>query len=89
MVYGLLFSVIGYVFTEILLDDLLYFYDRWLDKLPEWLQKPLGRCSVCFTGQLSLWGMMPFLRFNYESIIMYFGIISINMIIVKILKHGN
>ena len=49
-------SIVGYVFTSILLyEDVLNWYGRLLGKLPGWLGKPLGLCSICFTGQLALW----------------------------------
>jgi uncharacterized membrane protein len=87
MIYGIVFSFIGYVFTRILMEDLLISYQRWLHTLPDWLGKPLGLCPVCFTGQLTFWGMLPLLRFDYLTIIMYLGTISINMIIVKTLEY--
>jgi hypothetical protein len=30
-------------------------YQNLLDKLPDWLCKPLGGCYKCFTGQVCLW----------------------------------
>ena len=90
LIYGIFFAFIGYGFSHILLEDLLLPLKRVLMTLPEWLGKPLGLCGICFTGQLSLWGMLPFLKLSYESIIMYLGIICINMIIVKLIgKHGD
>jgi hypothetical protein len=89
IIYGLLFSLIGYAFTQIVMTDLLLGYRQWLiktNKLPEWIKNPLGLCSVCFTGQISLWGMLPLLEWNYAQIIAYIGLISANMIIVLILQ---
>jgi len=88
VVFGLFFSAIGYVFTNVLLEDIFSFYARWLHTLPWWLGKPLGLCSVCFTGQLTFWGMLPFFRFDYQSVIMYFGIISINIILVQLYEKN-
>lgn len=85
---GILFAFIGFAFSSILMEDVLFFYRKLIaDKLPEWLSKPLGLCNVCFTGQLSLWGLLPFLETSYIGLIQYFGIISINMIIVTILNN--
>ena len=50
-----------------------------------WLKKPLGLCGSCFTGQLSFWGMLPLLEWNYGVIVAYFGILSINIIIAYLL----
>ncbi len=88
MIYGLFFAAIGYVFTRVLMEDMLIPYTRWLHTLPEWIGKPMGLCPACFTGQLSFWGMLPFFTFEYPSVIMYFGIISINIILVKIYEEN-
>ena len=88
MIYGLLFAFIGYAFSRILLEDVLLFYSRFLHRLPEWVGKPLGLCAVCFTGQLSLWGMLPMVDFTYIGILHYLGIVSLNMILVKILIYA-
>lgn len=86
----ILYAFIGFVFTVILMDDLLIGYKRYLVSskvIPEWLKKPLGLCSVCFTGQLSLWGMLPLVVWNYEGIVLWIGTVALNMIIVLILTH--
>lgn len=87
---GISFAFIGYVFTHILLDDLLCRYKQWLMELPWYIGRPLGLCGVCFTGQITLWGVLPLVTWDYPTILMYLGVISINMIIVQIIsKHGN
>ena len=90
MIYtGIFFAFIGYAFTSILMDDVLWVYKRYLlatETLPEWLKKPLGLCNVCFTGQLSFWGMLPMVEWNYTGIITWLGIVSLNMIIILILN---
>lgn len=49
-------AIIGHTFSTILLyEPILNWYGRLIGKLPEWLANPLGMCSKCFTGQLSLW----------------------------------
>ncbi len=88
--YGLFFAFVGYGWAHILLEDIFAPVRRWLLDLPPWLGKPLGLCGVCFTGQLTLWGMLPLVSLSYTSIIMYLGIVCINMIIVELIsKHGN
>lgn len=87
IVYGIFFAFIGYIFTAILMDDVLIGYRRFLIMnrfIPEWAAKPLGLCPVCFTGQLSLWGSIPLVEWNYYGIVAWFGVISINMIMVLI-----
>jgi hypothetical protein len=88
LLIGLFFAPIGYVFTRILMEDALIGYNRLIANLPDWLYKPLGGCGACFTGQLTLWGLLPFFRMDYLSIILYFGIVAINIIIVKILIYA-
>ena len=88
LLLGLFFAPIGYVFSRVLLEDMLIPYHRLIARLPDWLYKPLGGCGMCFTGQLTLWGMLPFFRTDYKSIILYFGIVAINIIIVKILIYA-
>lgn len=90
VLYGLAFSFIGFAFTTILMNDLLLWYKRILTMtkaIPEWLKKPLGLCSVCFTGQLSLWGSLPLVELTYSGIILWFGVVCLNMVIVYILTH--
>jgi len=88
LLIGLFFAPIGYVFSRVLLEDMLAWYHRLILRLPEWLYKPLGGCGACFTGQLTLWGLMPLFRMEYLSIILFFGIIAINIIIVKTLIYA-
>lgn len=85
--FGLVIAFIGYGFTRIVMQDMLYKYTQWLHGLPEWIAKPLGLCSVCFTGQLTLWLLLPLVQLEYKSIITYTGIIFINMTIVKLLTY--
>lgn len=55
-----LVGVLGHVFCTIVVQpsELLSRYWHWLDALylrrPA-LAKPLGYCSLCFTGQVSFW----------------------------------
>lgn len=88
MIVGVFFSLIGYVYSRILLEDILLPWHRTILKLPTWLYKPLGGCAVCFTGQLTFWGMLPFWKWHYQTIIVYFGIIALNIIIVKTLLYA-
>ncbi len=85
---GIYLSFIAYVFTRILLEDVLLRYTRFLHTLPQWLGKPLGLCAVCFTGQLSLWAMLPLVCWDFSGIMTYLGIVSLNMIIVKFLTYA-
>lgn len=50
-------AVVAWVFCMVLCDEgmIFNFYYRWIEKLPDWLFKPLGGCEYCFGGQLALW----------------------------------
>ena len=90
ILFGLFYAFIGYAFTVILMNDLLLGYKRVLTMnktIPEWLKKPLGLCPICFTGQLSLWGCLPFVTWTVFGVFLWIGIICLNMTIVYILTH--
>lgn len=80
MLIGLLIIPISLVFL-MMIEEELDFYMRWLHTLPLWLAKPLGLCKKCFTGQLTLWLMLPLVEWTYEGILTYLGIICINILI--------
>lgn len=45
-------SLIAYVFYTLKEEGMIFsFYSRWIERLPDWLYKPLGGCFVCLTGQ--------------------------------------
>lgn len=88
MLAGLLIAPIGYAFSRILIPDVLNWYARLILRLPEWLNKPLGMCGVCFTGQASVWLLMAFVEVTFWGIIEYLAVISTNMIIVKFLIYA-
>lgn len=58
--HSFLFSLSAWVFVNMLQDEGMVFawYGRLLEHVPEWLAHPLGRCDVCFAGQLGLWGYL-------------------------------
>lgn len=85
--YGLFLSVIGFVFTKVLMTDVLFFYKQFLhNKVPAVIGKPFGLCSTCFTGQISLWFSLPLVTWNYVGILSFIGVVSINIIVVLILN---
>ena len=50
-------AVFSVVFSCILIERgmIFEFYGRLLDRLPEWISHPLGRCTYCMGGQIALW----------------------------------
>lgn len=62
-------SVIGHVFSNILLyQDMFNWYGRLISRLPGWIYKPLGLCSMCFSGQLAFWFCVIFLDWHWMDI---------------------
>lgn len=87
MIEFVLLSFVGYAFTVILMDDILFSYKKFLysGKVPEWIAKPIGMCPVCFTGQLTFWVTLFFVDWNFMGILYWLSTISVNMIVVLIL----
>ena len=57
MYLSLLIAIFAVVLNRYLIEDegILEFYGRLIDRLPDYLNYPLGRCSYCFAGQVALW----------------------------------
>ena len=55
--HAIIVGIVAWVFVFILIDTGMIFEKWWvvLNKLPQWLSKPLGSCEYCFAGQLALW----------------------------------
>lgn len=47
-------------------NNVLYFYDQWLRKLPDWFNKPMGICVKCMA---SVWGAVTY----WPGVLMMFG----------------
>jgi len=54
---GLFIAVFSTVFTFNLTAEgsILSWWDKLIQRLPAWLEKPLGGCSYCMAGQIALW----------------------------------
>jgi len=54
---SLVIAISAWVYVFILLKEGMVLGWLWkiLDKLPEWLQDPLGGCEYCVAGQMALW----------------------------------
>jgi hypothetical protein len=52
MIEILKITVICFVFWLLGEPGMIFnFWFRWIEGLPSWLGKPLGRCVICLTGQ--------------------------------------
>lgn len=52
-----LVAVASWTLTQPLMQPgmLMWPWFRIIERLPQWIAKPLGYCSLCFAGQAALW----------------------------------
>ena len=68
--------------------EILEHYGRIIERLPEWLSKPLGACPECFAGQMALW--FGFFYPESYDFVLHLTTIFTSITIVKLIeKHGN
>ena len=81
-------GIVAWVFCRILIEPGMIFGGWWqiLNRLPEWLSKPLGACEYCFGGQLALWYFI--FSFDY-SIVHHIQFISVTLITVNLINLIN
>lgn len=49
-------SLIASVFSFLGDEGMIFsWYQKLISKLPDWLNKPLGSCNLCITGQACFW----------------------------------
>ena len=63
MIDVIIFATFTAIATNIIMQpgEILHFWSRILNKLPEQAAKPLGECVKCFGGQLAFWGYIFFI----------------------------
>lgn len=62
-------SLIAFMFCALGSKGMIFeFYQDQIDKLPEWLCRPLGGCYKCFSGQVALWYYLFFHHDDYDLI---------------------
>ena len=90
LIFILIFS---FVVRHVLMqpNELLCEYDNLIQRLPDWLYKPLGGCMKCFAGQLMLWGYIVFEdHYNWkEHLFLVTLIILLSFITEKIYEIKN
>ena len=75
-------SLICFIFLVMGEPGMIFsFYQKLIDKLPDWLYKPLGGCSYCFTGQVSLWYFIITQKFDILELLFF---VSLSIFFVKI-----
>lgn len=72
MIEILKISLIAYMFVALgEKGKIFHFYRRLICRLPEWLCRPLGGCSICFTGQICLWYFIITKPFNIVELLFF------------------
>lgn len=64
-------------------DMIFGFYRKLIMRLPDWLNKPLGSCNLCITGQACLWYYL-ITRFNNYNLIDHLFFISLGIFLSSI-----
>ena len=67
MLITIYIAIFAVVFCEMLITEgnIFAFYGQLIERLPLWLQNPLGGCPKCMAGQIALWGyiLLPGYKF--------------------------
>jgi hypothetical protein len=72
MIEILKISIVGFMFVALGEPTFIFApYRRLIMKLPDWLNKPLGSCYYCFTGQLSLWYFIFTKPFDIKELLFF------------------
>jgi len=91
----ILIGISAYVFSRILIDpDMIFgWWNNVLNKIPDWLAKPLGKCEYCLAGQLSFWYYLIYFFNDYDvaNHIVYtsLSIFTVEIINLYSAKNGN
>ena len=89
--HAIIVGITAWVFVIILMDSGMIF-NKWtlvLNKLPDWLAYPLGRCEYCLAGQLSLWYFFTLGNYNLLHHIGFISIAIFTTKIINIIVYGN
>lgn len=75
-------SIIAFMFVALGEPGQIFaWYQRLIDPLPVWLNKPLGGCGMCFGGQVSFWYFLIVHWSNYNIIDhLYFAALTIFLV---------
>jgi hypothetical protein len=75
-------SLICFMFVMLGEPDMIFAqYQRLIADLPEWLNKPLGGCFYCLTGQVSLWYFLFTQPFDIINLLFF---ISLSIFLTQI-----
>lgn len=88
MIEILKISLISYMFCALGSKGMIFSpYRRLIDKLPDWLNWPLGACFKCFTGQVMLWYFIFTHKFNIIELLFFMSVgIMMSMVYDKLYR---
>ena len=87
MITFILIGIAAWAFTNILMDGEMIFgwWYKILNKLPEWLAKPLGKCEYCLSGQMAFWFYL-YEYWNDYDFFQHILLISLSIFIVELIN---
>ena len=75
-------SLICFVFVAMGEPGMIFApYQKMINRLPEWLMKPIGGCGYCITGQVSLWYFIIAMPFNILNLLFF---VSLSIFLISI-----
>lgn len=75
-------SLIAFMFVSLGEPGMIFApYQKFIERFPEWLWKPLGGCTYCFCGQLALWYYVITKPFNIVELLFF---VSFAIFLIKI-----
>lgn len=80
-------SIICFMFVVLGEPDHIFApYQRLINKLPWYLNKPMGSCFYCLTGEVSLWYYVFKIRIDitFEGILTFLAFISFSIFLTRI-----
>lgn len=86
-------GIFAYIFWVLIQPEMiLHFYWKWINKLPDYLYKPLGGCNRCVAGQIGTWFYLIkyFKCYNlFDHIFFICGTILTVLILDKIIDYDS
>jgi hypothetical protein len=76
MIDALKISLIAFMFCALGQDEGMIFnwYQKLINRFPDWLCKPMGGCYKCFVGQVCLWYFLFTKPFNIVELLFFISI---------------
>jgi hypothetical protein len=90
IIESIIIGIIGWTFVHILIDVDMIFSRWWivLNKLPDWLAKPLGKCEYCLSGQIALWYFIINYGFNLAYLVAFVSVSIFTCKLINKIIHG-